>query len=208
MRPLNPHVAYELQYLLSATRGGCRTAAARLFQEYRPLLVLLAEREIPPNLRAKVGLSDIVQDTLLAAHRDLPGFMGDTEAEFLAWLRQILVHQAINQVNRFRTGKRDVGRELSLDDSRVRGAVADQLAESDPTPSTIIRQGEQREALVAGLDCLSQDARQVILFRHRDRQSYAEIARRMGKSEVAVRQLWTRGVKRLQLELRAHDEVG
>ncbi len=33
--------------------------------------------------------ADVVQETFLEAHRSFPRFRGSTEAEFLAWLRQV-----------------------------------------------------------------------------------------------------------------------
>ncbi len=200
------YVTSELHSLLASARSGCADAAARLLARYRPVLVLLAQREIPADLRAKADPSDIIQETLLAAHRGLPSFEGTTEAEFRAWLRQILITQTINLINRFRnTDKRDIGREISLDDDRVRPVVFNQLTAPDSTPSAQARHHEAREALHASLARLPDEYRQVILFRHQDRLSYGAIAQRLGKSEPAVRQMWTRAVKRLQQDFLTHD---
>jgi RNA polymerase sigma-70 factor (ECF subfamily) len=200
--PSDSTVVSELRSLLADARGGCAAATEQLLQQYRPLLVLLAEREVPADIRAKVGDSDVVQETLLAAHRGLAGFAGTTEAEFRAWLRQILVNQTANLVNRFRhTGKRATGREVSLDDSRMRPIVMDHLTAPDPTPSAQVRLDEERAALLDSLALLPDDHRQVVLWRHRDCLAYGEIAQRLGKTETAVRQIWARAVKRLQQEL-------
>jgi RNA polymerase sigma-70 factor (ECF subfamily) len=196
---LKSPVASDVPSLLAQVRAGSATALARLLQDYRPFLLLLAAREIPADVRAKAGLSDLVQDTLLAVHQGMPNFVGTSEAEFRAWLRKILVHQGTNLVNHFRhTAKRATGRELSLDDSRMRADLAGQLAAPDPTPSARARHNEEREAISAALARLPQEARAVVLLRHRERLPFADIARRLGKSEAAVRQIWARAVKRLQ----------
>jgi RNA polymerase sigma-70 factor, ECF subfamily len=42
---------------------------------------------MPYDLQAKGGGSDLVQETLLDAHKDFDRFTGRTEQEFLAWLQ-------------------------------------------------------------------------------------------------------------------------
>jgi RNA polymerase sigma-70 factor (ECF subfamily) len=196
---VQPRAASDVPSLLDQARAGSAAAEACLLQEYRPCLLLLAKREVPADVRAKVGLSDLVQDTLLAAHRDLPGFAGTTEAEFRAWLRRILAHNATNLVNRFRhTAKRATGRELSLDDGRVRSEVVQLAVAADETPSAHARRSEEREAVFAAVARLPEDGRTVVLLRHRELLSFGEIARRLGKTEATVRQIWARAVKRLK----------
>ena len=45
-----------------------------------------------PRLRAKLDASDIVQQTILHAHERRAQFRGQTEAEWLGWLRAILAN--------------------------------------------------------------------------------------------------------------------
>ena len=45
------------------------------------------------RIQGKLDASDLVQQTLLEAHCDLPSFRGRTEGELAAWLRAILAHQ-------------------------------------------------------------------------------------------------------------------
>jgi DNA-directed RNA polymerase specialized sigma24 family protein len=60
---------------------------------FRNRLRLLAEIELSPRLRVKEDASDIVQQTLLEAHRDLPAYRGQTDAELFCWLKTILAHK-------------------------------------------------------------------------------------------------------------------
>jgi RNA polymerase sigma-70 factor (ECF subfamily) len=204
---VKPLAVSDVPSLLVQARSGCPAAETRLLQEYRPFLRLLAGIEIPVDVRGKADLSDLVQDTLLAAHQGLPGFAGTTEAEFQAWLRRILARQATNLVNRFRhTAKRATGRERSLDDSRARSNVADQLAAPDATPSSHARHSEEREAIFAAVARLPEDARTVVLLRHCEFLSFDEIARRLGKTSAAVRQIWARAVQRLKQGFASSDE--
>ena len=63
------------------------SAAEREIDEYWAYLRLVANRAISTELRQRVGASDVVQDTLLAAHRDRHKFRGRTELELRQWLQ-------------------------------------------------------------------------------------------------------------------------
>src|SRR5207244_12700332 len=86
-------------------------------ERYRHYLRLLARVGLDARLRGKLDPSDIVQETLLRAHERRDQFRGNTEAERVAWLRQILAMQLIDAVRRFTAGAPDVRPE------RARGAA-------------------------------------------------------------------------------------
>jgi RNA polymerase sigma-70 factor (ECF subfamily) len=100
---------------LAAARAGSQEALGEALEACRHYLLLIADRELDPDLRAKGGASDLVQETFLEAHRDFPRFEGKTESELLAWLRQLLLHNLSNFTRRYRaTAKREVTREIPL----------------------------------------------------------------------------------------------
>ena len=77
--------------LLAEARGGNRQRIGELLTQYRNYLMLLATVQIESRLQPRVSPSDIVQETMLKAHRHFAQFRRQTERELLAWLRQILV---------------------------------------------------------------------------------------------------------------------
>src|SRR5262245_6818568 len=81
---------------------------------YRGYLTALAQIELGRRLRGKLDPSDIVQQSLLEAHQDLPSLQGRTEPELVAWLRTILARNLLNAARDFSAQKRDIRREQSL----------------------------------------------------------------------------------------------
>src|SRR3954468_19820535 len=88
--------------IVNALRQGDPVAQELLVTRYRHWLHLLARLQVESHFRGKFDASDLVQQTLLEACRDLPQFRGQTEAELLAWLRQILTHVLAHEIRRFR----------------------------------------------------------------------------------------------------------
>jgi RNA polymerase sigma-70 factor (ECF subfamily) len=86
---------------------------------------------------------------------------------------------------------------VSLDADET-GAYAPELVDPGPSPSSAARANERDEALERALAQLSEDQREVIVRRTRDKESFAEIGVALGRSPEAARKLWTRALERLQ----------
>ena len=85
---------------------------------FRPWLTLLARTQVDHGYQGKFDASDLVQQTLIEAWKSAEQFRGKTEAERMAWLRQILAHVLAHEVRRyFGTLKRDADREISFEAS-------------------------------------------------------------------------------------------
>jgi RNA polymerase sigma-70 factor (ECF subfamily) len=189
--------------LLSLVRAGSREALGQLLDGYRDYLLLIAQRELDPDLKAKGGASDLVQETFLEAQRDFAQFHGETEGELLAWLRQLLLNNVANHTRHFRdAAKRDVNRELSLEGDRSSFNPAAGVADSAPSPSDVAVQHEQAEAVECALARLPDDYREVLHLRYREELPFEEVARRLGRSVNAARKLWARALERFQEEMR------
>src|SRR6516165_6400011 len=97
--------------LIRRCRAGEGQARELLFQHYQAYLKVLARAQLGRHLRTKCDPSDVVQQTLLEAHRDFATFQGTHEGELLAWLRRILAHNLFNEARRFASRQRDAARE-------------------------------------------------------------------------------------------------
>ena len=92
-------------------------------ERYRAYLHMLARVQIDPRVQRKLDASDVVQQTLLEAHRQRGQFKGETSGEMAAWLRQTLAHNLADALRGLRRSKRDVGRERGLGDALDRSSA-------------------------------------------------------------------------------------
>ncbi len=185
-------------------RDGDPAARMKILARYQSWLQLLARMQIDGRLRGKFDASDIVQQTLLEACRDLPQFRGGTEGELLAWLRQVLAHVLGHEFRRYAgTQQRDVAREVSLEQSLAQSSqrLGDILAASGSSPSQQAVRHEQEVMLAEVLARLPDDHREVLILRNLEGLSHEEVAQRMGRSPGAVRMLWVRALAGIRKEV-------
>jgi RNA polymerase sigma-70 factor (ECF subfamily) len=199
---LDSCAADPMQDWLQAARQGSREAMGKLLEACRAYLLLVANRELPVDLRAKGGASDIVQETFLDGHRNFSRFKGETEEELLAWLRGILLNN-LSMFDRYyrQAAKRQIARETSLETSRRSGPGALALSASAPSPSWHAVAREEADALDEAIARLPDDCRRIILLIHLDNLSFAAAAAALNRSVDATRRLWGRAVDLLADEV-------
>ncbi len=187
---------------LADARAGSREALGQALEACRGYLLVLAQREVDPELRAKEGGSDLVQETFLEAQRDFAGFHGQSEEELRAWLRQLLLNNLANLKRRYRaTAKRQLGREVALEGGGSSAERGGNLAADSLSPSGLAMQNERAQALHQALARLPDDYRQVLLLRYQEGRPVEDIAQQMNRSTNAVRLLWSRAIRRLREEM-------
>ena len=193
--------------LLAAARLGTPEGLGELLQLYRNYLGLLAATQLEGRLQVRCSASDVVQETFLEAHRDFPQFRGNSGAEFLAWLRQILVNNLMRAVERHVLAQRRcVHREISLEDlgaclERSTARLEAVLVDRGNSASTSAQRKEWGVILADELASMPDDYRQVLLLRHIQGLSFKEVADRMNRSTGAVRMLWVRSIAALRERL-------
>jgi RNA polymerase sigma-70 factor (ECF subfamily) len=175
----------------------------QVLERFREYLCLLARMRLDPQIQGKLDASDVVQQTLLEAFKARDQFRGRTDAEYAAWLRQILVRNLSNALRDFGRAKRDVTRERSIqaaiDDSSSR--LESWLAAEQSSPSQRAERSEQVLRLAEALAVLPADQRTVLELRHLQGWSLAQIARHIGRTPHAVAGLLHRGLKTLRERL-------
>jgi RNA polymerase sigma-70 factor (ECF subfamily) len=171
-------------------------------ERYRAYLDLLARAQLPALLQGQLGSSDIVQQTLLQAHRKREQFRGHSEAEYRAWLRAILARLLADAVRRCSPGQpgRAQSLERALEESSQR--IEQCLAADESSPSQGFMRKERLLELAEALARLPEDQRTALELRYLEGLSVTETCRRMGRGTASVANLLYRGLKGLREQLR------
>ena len=118
-----------------------------LVAKYESYLRMLARTKMRQAYQAKMGASDVVQQAMLQAVQAFEQFRGQTEEEFMAWLRQILARHLCHVDRDLHRDKRDIRREQSMEQQLAASSmrIRNLLAGDGPTPSQNVMLGEHDE---------------------------------------------------------------
>jgi len=196
--PNNPLTATPTNDLLSAARAGEERALGDLLEGCRQYLLLIANEELDSRLRAKLGASDVVQQTFMEAQETFDHFSGNTDLALRAWLRKILQNNLTDSRRRYLLAeKRCLHRERSLDQYDSEHRLAYELPADASSPSSHFMHEEKVAQIRQVLDKLAANDREVLLLRHRDHLTFPQIGARMNRTSDAARMLWWRAFERL-----------
>ncbi|MEZ6092451.1 MAG: sigma-70 family RNA polymerase sigma factor [Pirellulaceae bacterium] len=173
-------------------------------QQYKPYLTALARTQLNPRYRAKVGVSDIVQQSLIQAYQAIGDFRGTSDGELRAWLRQILARNLIHVDRDLHRDKRNIDRERSMEERLGKSSMCLEklLAGSEPTPSQNVAAGERVVQLTAALEKLPDAQREAIRMHYLEGMLLSEVAGQLDRSTGAVAGLLHRGLKALREAMR------
>jgi RNA polymerase sigma factor (sigma-70 family) len=129
---------------------------------------------------------EVAQDALTKAYYALDRFRAG--APFRPWLLQIVANEARNR-------RKSAGRRAKL---ALRAAAAELPGRSEPSPEGAVLATEQRAAILAALDALRDDDRQVIACRYFLDLSEAEMATILNVARGTVKSRLSRALGRLR----------
>jgi RNA polymerase sigma-70 factor (ECF subfamily) len=187
--------------LLRRAAEGDKSAQGQLLDRHRDRLRRMVSVRIDPRLAARMDPSDVVQEALVEASRKLPAYLRDRPLPFYPWLRHVawerLVHLHTRHLEaRKRTVTREEHRRLPLPDQSAVQLI-DQLTASGTSPSRNAIRVEMRQRVRRALEHLSVRDREVVILRHLEQLSFADIAAVLGITEAATHSRYRRAVERL-----------
>jgi len=172
----------------------------RVLDPFRAYLRVLAQVHLDARLRGKLDPSDVVQQTMLRACAGFEDLRGREPGIVAAWLRKILARTLADVVRDLERGKRDIGRERSLEEAVDQSASGLEawLAADQSSPSEKAERNEQLLRLADALCNLPDDTREAVVLKHCRDWTLAEIADHLGRTPSAVASLLHRGLKQLR----------
>jgi RNA polymerase sigma-70 factor (ECF subfamily) len=192
---------FDPELLLVLAKGGDGAALGRLLERYRNYVGLLVRLQVGRRLRTKVDIDDLLQEIWLEIHRKISLFRGGSEREFLSWARRLIGSILANQVRHYiGTKSRDLRLERALADELDQSsrALNESLIAAHSSPSQQAVRREQAVLLADALQDLPENYREVIILRQLEGLSFPDVARRMGRTEDSVKNVWLRALARLR----------
>ena len=138
---------------------------------------------------------DVTQDAFLKAYTALDRFRG--EAPFRPWILRIVANEARNR-------RRSAGRRTGL---ALRAAEDRRPGDAAPSPESAVLAGESRAALLAAINELRDEDREIIGARYFLDLTEAETAEALGLPRGTVKSRLSRALGRLREQLAAEGEA-
>lgn len=181
--------------LIAAARTGDPAANDELLRRHLPALRAYLRARGDATFRAREDQSDVVQSACLAAFQNLHQFEWRGPGSFRAWLCALAENVVRNHRQYHRAQRRDPQREVVREDSSE--ARLSEAYASIATPSRHAAAREQILRFEQALDSIPSGHRDVVVMSRILGLPHAEIALRVGKTEVAVRTMLSRALVQL-----------
>jgi RNA polymerase sigma-70 factor, ECF subfamily len=181
------------EQLVDRFRRGDQAVLEVLFSRHREFLKSMVVQQLDGRASHRIDPSDIVQQTLLSAFRQINLFEGTTSGQFAAWLTKIHQRNIQDAFRRHVTAiKRSVFHERLV--SSCDHVQDERLGQ--PSQQAITQEGVQR--LIDMLRTLPADQALAIRLRHLDGWSLPQIAEQLNRSRDSVASLLKRGLENLR----------
>jgi len=191
----------QARELLDRWRSGDQQAAEELYHRYAQRLCQLAERQMAPRLRRRVGADDVVQSVFRTFFRRTE--KGEYPIDHSGSLWRLLVKITMNKIRhqgeRHRAAKRNVEAEVDI----MAAGVSPEAFAEDPSPEAAVWLMDELEALLAGCDVSEGEMLTLCL----EGYSTTEIAQRKGCSRHTVRRVLNRFGRQLQRNLEENSRI-
>ena len=181
----------ETLEVLGRIQAGDPSGWDDLYRRYHDELLFAVRNKMGAKLRSKLQSEDVLQSVALEAFRALPRFEDRGEGSLRRFLHTLVLNKLRDRADTFAAAKR--AGDVALTDAIASGATA-----SSP-PSFYDHRFDRLEAC---LDALPEDMREVLILRKIEDRSSREIAEMQGKSDAAVRKLYSRALARVSQLMR------
>ncbi len=151
--------------LMARLKHGDQEAARAVYERFAARLVRAVQDKLAAKYSAKIDPESVVQSAFGSffqgrAADSYPGLAG--WGALWALLLTIARHKLADRIDRFKAARRDVDREVSLDDLRNRAGQCEEPVDPNPTPADEAMLAEEVELLFQSFE---KDGRQPERYR-------------------------------------------
>jgi len=186
------------QELLARVRAGDAAAGDELYRRHHDAMLFTVRARLGSKLRGVLQSEDVLQSAALEAIRGLDQFEHRGPGSLTRWLHRIVLNKIRDTADYYSAAKRDAGPMRG--DSVLAGVVAE-----DAQPAARYHD-ERYEKLERALAALPDEMREMLVLRRMEGLSSREAAERTGRSDAAARQLYSRALARVALQMGLSEE--
>lgn len=169
--------------LFEQAKNGDRHAFERIMESYRPRLERFAWSRLSTDLRKRVDVEDVLQETALKAMSAVEKIQWQGENALFSWMCGIALNVVYAHSRKF---------------MRLNPSIPESLIEQDGTsPSQHLRRGERLDRLKECMRSLTEDQNQVIRLVRLQGMTIRQAAEELGRTENATSQLLWRATRKL-----------
>lgn len=188
----------ETQIVIARAQAGDDGAVEALFERLHDYILLSVRVRLGPRLRSVLESRDIFQGVALEAFRDLKNFTPRGPGSYRCYLNQVILNNIRDRMRHFDALKRQGGELMSQ--SRLQDLPASSGEE------TYFDASGRFERLEREISSLPEEMRQVLLMRSVDGLASKEVAEMLGKSDAAVRKLYSRALAQLATRMESEAQ--
>jgi len=194
--------------LIARFRAGDEAAFRTLFERHERLLGDRLAGRIPPHIRRRFSVADVLQEACIVAFRRRGDFDDRGKNAFRNWLFGIVDHRMREEVRRHAdASKRASGREVT------RGARPDtsHFVGNGASPGSVAASNEMAMRIRDAISGLRGDYRKVLLLALEEGLPLRDVAERMGRNRDAIKKLYGRALLQLRQAVpheEDHDAAG
>jgi RNA polymerase sigma-70 factor (ECF subfamily) len=171
-------------------------ALGQLLEEHRPRLLTMVRRRLDPKLNPRLDAEEILSDAFLQAQRRWAVFQAQSELKPYPWLYRIVLDCLIEAWRHETRGPRDVHRQMPLPE-QTSLQLGLGLVHPGTSPSEALARDELCQRVRLVMAQLKDSDREILLMRHFDDLSYADISGVLGIPESTAQQRYHRALGRL-----------
>lgn len=188
----------ETERLLAEVRAGRREALEQLLAHHRPTLRRMIELRMDRKFRARIDVSDVVQEALLEVTRRIDDFLQRAPMPFELWIRKTAYENLLRlRRQHVEAARRAVDREIGISEQSSLMLTRHLLA-TGGTPSQHLLERELTQRVHEAIGQLDEADREVLLLRTLEGLGNVEAAQILGLEPSAASKRYGRALLRLR----------